>query len=246
VGLESTDCIKRANQRHFVNIRFHRLALVATVLLALGSHVSAAQDLADYDYENLSFRGIGFDVGRIWPSKVAATQTYTLRFDLGYLGPGIRFIPSVGYWSSEFRDSEIARFADQLNRLPSLRDRDVVITPEELGTIEWSDLSLGADLHLVWTTNIVRTFPYLGGGLNLHLLNGQGSAVQETFVEDLLDSTTAGFALMAGIEFEPLQTLRVYGEARYTVLSDVRYPGLRVGGALMLRSRNRTPSQGMQ
>jgi hypothetical protein len=31
--------------------------------------------------------------------------------------------------------------------------------------------------------------------------------------------------------------LRVYGELRYTLASDVRYPGVRVGAALMLPPR---------
>ena len=34
-----------------------------------------AQELADYDYENLSFRGISFDVGYLSADKVADTRT---------------------------------------------------------------------------------------------------------------------------------------------------------------------------
>ena len=30
-----------------------------------------AQDLADYDYENLSFRGVSFDVGYLYADNVA-------------------------------------------------------------------------------------------------------------------------------------------------------------------------------
>src|SRR5437868_5245249 len=58
-----------------------------------------AQTLADYDYENLTFRGIGVDYGLIWPSKVDRTGAYSLRLDLGFLGPGVRVSPSVTYWS---------------------------------------------------------------------------------------------------------------------------------------------------
>jgi hypothetical protein len=71
----------------------------------------------------------------------------------------------------------------------------------------------------------------------LHALNGQGDFIGSTFVEDLLDSTAAGVALMGGLEVQALPRLRLYGEARYTVASDVRYPGLRIGGALMLPAR---------
>jgi hypothetical protein len=34
--------------------------------------------------------------------------------------------------------------------------------------------------------------------------------------------------------------LRIYGEARYTLVSDVRYPGIRLGAALMLPPRTVT------
>ena len=67
----------------------------ATLLLVLAFGVAApaaAQDLADYDYENLSFRGIGFDWGFIWPTKVTSTATYSVRADLGFLGPSVRLM----------------------------------------------------------------------------------------------------------------------------------------------------------
>lgn len=197
---------------------------------------AAAQTMADYDYENLTFRGIGFDYGYIWPTKVESTPAYSVRLDLGFLGPGVRISPSVTYWSSAFRASEVERLASQINRLPALRDQGVTITAADLGTIKWSDLTIGLDAHLLWTTP-VGVFTYVGAGVALHALNGQGTFVDKTFVEDLLDSTTAGIALMGGVEYEPIALLRVYGEARYTIVSDVRFPGLRIGGALMLPPR---------
>src|SRR5919106_1129857 len=101
------------------------------LLLAL-SAPAGAQSLADYDYDNLRFRGVGFDFGRIWPSKVNATQVYSLRLDLGYLGPAVRIVPSVSYWSSDFRDRELRRLADQLEQLPAIRDAGLDITAVDL------------------------------------------------------------------------------------------------------------------
>jgi hypothetical protein len=49
---------------------------------------------------------------------------------------------------------------------------------------------------------------------------------------------------MAGFELQPLPRLRIYGEARYTLVSDVRYPGLRVGAADAAAPRSRTMQQG--
>ena len=183
---------------------------------------------------------MGLDITRIWPNKVAATENFGLRFDLGFLGPGVRVVPSIGYWSSELKTRELQRFADQLNRLPALQARNITIAASELGTIEWSDLSLGVDLHIVWTTPVLNAFTYAGAGLQLHALNGKGTAVQETFVEDLLDSNTAGAALMGGIEFQPLRSLRIFSEARFTILNDIRYPGLKLGGMIMLARREQS------
>jgi opacity protein-like surface antigen len=203
----------------------------------------AAQNLADYDYENLTFRGIGFDLGYIWPNKVVSTNSYNLHLDLGFLGPGVRVVSNLGYWSSTFKRGEINRLAEQLNRLPALADRGVTIQPSELGKIDWSDISLGVDLHYVWTVPL-QIITYLGAGAGLHLLNGQGTSVQDTFVEDLLDSTAPGLAVMGGLELEPTDRFRVYGELRYTLMSDVRYPGVRVGAALMFPPRAQPGAQG--
>lgn len=195
-----------------------------------------AQTLADYDYENLSFRGIGFDYGFIWPSKVKATPSYSIRLDLGFLGPGVRIAPIVSYWSSDMRTTELDRLADQINRLPALIRDSVTVTADELGTITWSDLSVGVDTHLLWTTPI-GLITYVGAGASIHALNGHGTFIESTFVEDLLDSTAAGVALMAGLEFQVTPRLRIYGEARYTLVTDIRYPGVRMGGSLMLPPR---------
>ena len=217
--------------------------LLPACALLLSPFDGHAQELADYDYENLTFRGIGFDYGYIWPSKVEAAPLYSIRLDLGYLGPAVRITPSLSYWSSEFRASELDRLADRLNNLPPLREQGVVITAADLGTVEWSDLTLSLDAHVVWTAPLdIITFIGLGG--SIHALNGRGDAIADTFVEDLLDSTTAGMSFLAGAEYEPIPRIRIYGEARYTLVSDVRYPGIRVGAALMLPPRTATATSG--
>jgi hypothetical protein len=210
--------------------------LLFTMLLLCAPANAGAQTLADYDYENLTFRGIGFDYGFIWPSKVASTPSYTIRLDLGFLGPGVRIAPHLSYWSSDMRGTELDRLADQINRLPPLQDQGVTLTAEDLGDIKWSDLSIGVDAHMMWTTPI-NLLTYVGVGAALHALNGHGEFIESTFVEDLLDSTAAGVAVMAGLEYQVLPRLRLYGEARYTLVTDIRYPGIRVGASLMLPPR---------
>ena len=219
-----------------------RLILLCCAL-AFAPGAVAGQGLADYDYENLTFRGIGFDYGYIWPTKVEPAPMYSVRLDLGFLGPAIRISPSISYWSSRFRRRQLDHLADRLNQLPPLAENDVVLDADDLGTIEWSDLTLGLDAHVVWTAPL-DIITFLGAGGALHALNGRGTVVDDTFIEDQLDSTSAGVALMGGFEIQPIQRLRIYGEARYTVASDVRYPGLRIGASLMLpRDGGTTPEE---
>lgn len=218
-----------------------RRGILAAVMV-LAPAGAGAQGLADYDYENLTFRGIGFDIGYIWPTKVESTPTYSVRLDLGFLGPAVRVSPSLTYWSSHMETQELDRLAERLSNLPPLVDRGVVIQAADLGRVEWSDVALQLDAHFVWTTPF-DAYTYVGAGVGVHAMNGRGEAIENTFIEDLLDSTTAGMALMAGIELEPTARFRIYGEARYTLVSDVRYPGVRVGGALMLPARG-AASQG--
>lgn len=205
----------------------HILLAVLGIHAALaGAAVAApatAQTLADYDYENLEFRGVGVDVGYIWPDKVRNTALYSVRFDLGYLGPGVRVIPSISYWSSEFTGEQLDILATRIREATGAS-----IEGEDLGPIRWSDISLSLDGHFVWNTP-VGVLTYVGAGFGLHALNGQGAAIQATFVEDLLDAITASVAPLAGFEFAPAHRLRVYGEGRYTIMNSIQYLSARGG-----------------
>jgi hypothetical protein len=214
-------------------------ALLAGLLAGLVHRGAHAQELADYDYENLTFRGIGFDYGYIWPSKVQPAPMYSMRLDLGFLGPAVRISPSISYWSSKFRTSQLDMLADRLEALPPLIDRGVEISAADLGEIRWSDFVISLDAHVVWTAPL-NVITYLGAGAAVHALNGRGDAIDDTFVEDLLDSTAAGFNVIAGAELQPFERMRIYGEGRYSIGSDIRYPALRIGASLMLPSRSPT------
>lgn len=196
-------------------------------LAALAAHAFAgaapAQTLADYDYEYLRFRGVGADIGYIWATKVTNTQQYSLRLDLGYLGPGVRIIPSISYWQSRLKQEELDDLATRLGQ-----QTGATIDGGDLGPIEWSDLSLSVDGQFVWNTPI-NVLTFVGGGLGFHALNGQGDAVDDTFVEDLLDDIAVGASALAGVEFEPVDRLRVYAEGRYTAMNSLQYLSARAG-----------------
>ena len=203
----------------------------AAVALAVLAPAARGQDLADYDYENLRFRGLAPEWGYLWPTRVEATQSWGVRLDLGYLGPGLRIVPSVTYWKSTFKASEVRELE---NRVASLISSQTDEPPPsvDLGVIGWRDVALTVDAQLVWRVPFgVLTFAGVGG--SAHLLDGAGAAVDDTFVEDLLDSVTAGFNAHAGLEYPWTSSLRLYGEARYEVLGDLRYPQMRFGAQLM-------------
>jgi hypothetical protein len=183
----------------------------------------AQTTLADYDYVNLEFRGVGLDLGQLWAGKIRDTRIYSLRIDLGYLGPGVRIIPSISYWSSEFTREQLDILAGRISETAGIDLRG-----DDLGPVEWSDISVSLDGQFVWNTPL-RVLAFVGAGFGLHALNGHGPAVRDTFVEDLLDSIAVSLAPLAGFEFEPFDRIRVYGEGRYTIMNAIQYVSVRAG-----------------
>ena len=210
-----------------------RWTFLIAVLLA-GAAPAAAQSLADYDYENLTLRGLGVDVGYVWADKIMDTQAFGVRLDLGYLGPGVRVVPSISYWASEFTLAELNILAERINQQTGV---PLGLTGSDLAPIEWSDLSLSLDFQFVWNTPL-RVLTFIGVGGGLHTMNGQGRAVDDTFVEDLLDSVTAGASALAGLEFQPVRRVRVYAEGRYTALNSIQFLSAKGGLQLMFNIDN--------
>lgn len=193
------------------------------------------QDLADYDYENLSFRGIGLEAGIAFPSRVATTPTINLRFDLGFLGPGFRLAPTISYWRSDFKNEEVAELEDRLENL--VVDADPGATPTvNLGVLRWSDLVLTLDGQYVWSGS-PELEVFLGSGFSAHLMNGSGAAIRDTFVEDLLDRVTLGVNAHVGVALVASPEFQLTGQLRYEVLDDLSYPEIRFGAVYSLVSR---------
>ena len=206
--------------------------LLAALIVAPGG--LAAQALADYDYENLSFRGFGLEGGWIFPNNVEPTYTLGGRIDLGFLGPGLRIVPTVLYWSSDLEEGEVAELESRLESLvdsqspPGTPPASVVLSP-----IEWRDVVIGLDAQFVWSLP-GPVLSYLGSGVSAHILNGKGPAIDGTFVEDLLDSVRAGINVHAGLEYAAHDRFRIYGEGRGEALDDLAYLELRLGGRFFL------------
>jgi hypothetical protein len=209
------------------------LALGLGLFLCAGE-VNAQTSLADYDYENLSFRGFSLEAGYIWPTRVEPTYTVGARVDLGYLGPGLRLVPGVAYWSSTMKGSEVRELERTVDDLVAGQlDPGTSFSGVDLGTIDWSDFIISMDGHFVWSVPL-DLLTFAGAGMSLHFLNGDGEAISGTFVEDLLDSVKPGFNLHGGLEYPLSDGFRLYGAARYEMMEDLRYFELRFGGQIML------------
>ena len=209
-----------------------RTVIAATVAGLVAASVvpwqARAQDLADYDYENLSFRGISFDLGYLYADNVEDTRTLGVRLDLGFLGPGFRLMPGVTYWESTLAQTEVDQFETRLGALTA--DQGGIIPPGgfDLGVIDRKDIVIGLDGHYVWAVPL-NLFFSTGVGMSAHVLNGSGTSIDGTFVEDLLDSVSAGFNLHAALEYPVADRIRIHAGSKVEILGDLNYFEFRGG-----------------
>ncbi|HEX7243204.1 MAG TPA: hypothetical protein VF263_23165, partial [Longimicrobiaceae bacterium] len=180
-----------------------------------------------YDYENLAFRGVGLELGQIWPMKVEGTLSLAARADLGLLGPGVRIVPRISFWSSRLKEGEVDDLRRNVLALCRESGTDCL---REFGEVRVSDLAIGVDAHYTFES-AAGFLPYAGAGVALHLLNGRGELIDGTFVEDQLDAISPGIDLVAGAEVPLGSSLRIFAEARGTLASDVQYAGLGIGAS---------------
>jgi hypothetical protein len=204
------------------------IALVVGLLAACPTP-GVGQGLSDLDYEYLSFRGVMLDAGRIFPSRVDPAWTLGGRIDLGFLGTGVRAVLGVNHWSSTLVREEVEKLETRLEEL--ILEQTGLVTPVDLGEITWSDTALHGDVHMLWRVPF-GFLTYLGIGGSAHVLRGSGRAIDDTFVEDLLDSVRAGINAHTGIEIPLGGRLRFVGEARYELLENLSYLQLRAGGQI--------------
>jgi hypothetical protein len=213
------------------------LPILAAALL-LAPQMARAQDMADYDYENLVFSGVGAHLMEVFPARTDPALGLNLRVDLGLLGPNVRISPGITYWSSQLRDGEVERME---SRIEDACERGGVPCPGiELGDVDVSDLSVQVDAHYLWTTDYFVE-PYAGLGVSLHLLNGSGEFVDDTFVEELLDAIAPGLDIVGGLELPVAGNLRVLGETRAVLTGNTRYVSISVGGAWRLPAEYQRP-----
>jgi hypothetical protein len=208
--------------------RFFAAAILALALCAPAT--LGAQTLEEYDYENLEFRGLGVHLGYVFPMKVESTLALGVRADLGMLGPNVRIVSGLGFWSSHLKQSEVDRLSDQLVRVCQ-RQGSICPGSFDFGRIRFSDFSLDAEAHYLFDNTPLVVTPYAGAGLGVHFQNGSGEAINGTFIEDLLDAVAPAVNVVAGVQLPLGPAFHLFGEARYVLVSDVPYAALTAGGS---------------
>ena len=198
----------------------------ALVIMALGSTATpiAAQGLEDYDYNNLGLRGIGAGLFFVDASQNDGELGFEGKVDLGFLGPNIRIVPRVGYWKADVEASQVTELEMQLEEASGLEPGSI-----SLGDIERSAYIIGTDFQ--WTVRDARIAPYIGLGLDVYILNDDGDAIQDTFLDDLI--VTAGVSGVVGAQVALSKRWSAYGEFRGTAVTDASNVGIAFGLFLM-------------
>jgi hypothetical protein len=200
---------------------------LATLLVALTAGPLAAQRPLDrFTYDNLGFHGIWPEIGIVTSDRLKGTVSYGLRVDAGQFAPRLRVLIGLSYFRSDFKSEEIGEFESALEEVVDDPTQDFTI---DLGGIRWSDIALELDLQYMLTPMTNRYRPYIGLGAGMHLRNGSGQAIDDTFVEDALDMLGAGVSGTAGLDvlLGRAFVLNIGGRAVFG--SDLQTVGLTVG-----------------
>lgn len=179
-------------------------------LMAVASP-AAAQDLDEYDYDNLGLRGIGVEVLYVDPTQNEGSVGIGGRLDLGFLGPNVRLMPRFGYWKADVNASSVLELQTQLEAVSGLEPGTI-----NLGQIQRSAWIVGADLHYV--ASVAQVSPYVGVGIDVYALNDDGDAIAGTFLDDAV--VTAGVSAVGGVELALSPGWSAYGEFRATAVTD--------------------------
>lgn len=189
-----------------------RLAFVSVLLAGalLRAGDAAAQNLEDYDYENLRLRAIGVDL--VWANAKDAKGAigFGARADLGPLGPQVRVVPRFAYWKADIEEQAVAKFEENLEKLCTPPGCNI-----DLGDMQRNYWILGFDLQWILSNPLIA--PYLGVGADLYILDDSGQAIKGTFLDDAV--VTAGLSAVGGLQFDPGKHLRLYLDMRGTLVT---------------------------
>lgn len=192
--------------------RRRSLALAATLVAGslLGAGDASAQNLEEYDYENLGLKAIGVDL--VWADAKDAKGAvgFGIRADLSPLGPQVRVVPRFAFWKADIEEKAVSKFEANLEDLCTPPGCEI-----ELGDLQRNYWIVGIDLQWIMSSPLVA--PYLGAGAELYILDDSGQAIKGTFLDDAV--VTAGLSGVAGLQFDPGKHTRLYLDVRGTLVT---------------------------
>ena len=213
----------------WIKMGFQLFFVLLLPIVATGS--LKGQELADYDYEKLAFRGISVEYGNILFKTYEETEVYSVKLDLGFLGPGVRMATRASYWSSEMVLEELVSFESSLNTMILAQGGVLPGNGLEIGSIKRDDMSVSVEADYVWRIPLGMLLS-TGLGASAHLVNGTTQIPDDTFLNGLLDSFTAGFNVHSGLEYLVTDRIRLYGDSRIGLAGNVRF--FQFGGGLTI------------
>ena len=201
--------------------------LPLAVLLSVSptARLSAQGLFSQFSYDNLKPSALQLDLGPVGGNNIRGTLTGGLRLDYGFIAPHVRVLLGVSYYKADFSSAARARFAQRLDSVVNPGTQDTI----NLGRITWSDVTGDVDLQYVLPQGRAVT-TYLGIGIGAHVRHGSGPAIKGTFVQDALNSITAGLNGTIGTEVGA-RRWRFILEARGVLWSGVSTVALRSGVA---------------
>ena len=192
----------------------------------------AAQGLLNqFSYDNLRLSGIQLDAGLLGASDLTGSTVGGLRVDFGRIAPKVRLLLGLSYFHSQFDQRAINRFERRLDSIVNPSTPDSI----DLGRISLSDIVGDIDFQLVFPQGHGIT-AYLGTGISVHARNGNGAAINGTFMDDALDVITAGLNGTMGFEFNLSRAWRFTVDGRGVLSSGLRSVSLRTGIMYRLRA----------
>jgi hypothetical protein len=195
------------------------------MLAFVPGHAAAQQSLFErLGLDKLRLTSVGLGYGPARPAKVQATHSFALQVDYGELAPKWHVVLGASYWESSFNDDVVRELEEQLQRTITDPSGDDVI---DIGRIRVSDLALEMEVRYMPRGSKVTLQPYVGAALGAHAINAESRVIDNTFVESSLDQISTGFTGVAGIQLAPGSRISVALQARYSLLSTLRFGTLR-------------------
>ncbi len=203
----------------------NRALPIAAVLLLTSGSATAQSFLEQFSYEGLGFSGIGFDIGPVGSDRLTTEVSGGVRVDYGMIAPRVRVMFGANYFKGQLNQEEIVEFETQL--LQNVQDPTGDATVD-VGEITWSNIEATLDLQYVFPSG-PRFLTYIGLGIGAHVRNGSGTAIDNTFVDDALDTIAASADLTLGIEFALSDNVNFTTDIRGTLSSELIMASARAG-----------------